>query len=735
MATPIWVSQEPEVPSLGARFGARVGPLRPILVALGATAATAITARAWTGLFSSTGTVWAFVVVGALAGAVGGVVTGSRRIPGGLATVIGVVVAVGAAAVVAAGSPSELRRILVEGPTDLATLGLLMRPDRALLFTPALIAGAGAWCAAHLAMERRGTPLLVLPVAMAHAATAVYTTSRAVSPVVTIVVAVASVGVLMLVGRLGDDERSSLIRRLPGAAVMVGVATAVAAVVAFGTTDADTLDLRSRIERPITDFETVSPITRIKRGLETAGEATPAFTIELAGLPTGSSVELLPVAHLDHYDGVVWTTTNRFTDAGAELPTIAQSVESDAPIVRQTIELADTYPMALVPMAGAPLAHDAARLAWDAQTGTIARFGDDLPTTFDTEVQLRSAARPATDAPPPVRNLSLAATPAAATVEQRDALRTLVAAAAPGSTAMARLAALETTLRSDAFGYQPESPAGSALPQLLSYLGANEAEGSQIGFSEQAAGAFALAARELGLPSRVVVGYRLLDQPLTSARPSAEVRLDQIHAWPEVWFDDGGWIRFEPTNEENATDSTGAASATLNEQQQSPEQLPDPVELQEPDRIIPDPPAEQTFGAVPGWLVAVIAGTVASIIAVLGLKALRRARRRAGTPAERTIGAWLDLRDRLTDLGHDVPASASVIDLRDDAQAADSDAAISLGLLAPLVDRALYDPDPTGVDDEDAWNLAKAVAREHASDASIARRALAPLNVRSLVSR
>ncbi|RFU38956.1 transglutaminase domain-containing protein, partial [Actinomadura logoneensis] len=64
------------------------------------------------------------------------------------------------------------------------------------------------------------------------------------------------------------------------------------------------------------------------------------------------------------------------------------------------------------------------------------------------------------------------------------------------------------------------------------------------GYCEQFAAAMAVMSRELGIPARVSVGY-------TSGRqnPSGEweVRGRDAHAWPELYFEGAGWVRFEPT--------------------------------------------------------------------------------------------------------------------------------------------------------------------------------------------
>ena len=53
--------------------------------------------------------------------------------------------------------------------------------------------------------------------------------------------------------------------------------------------------------------------------------------------------------------------------------------------------------------------------------------------------------------------------------------------------------------------------------------------------------------RSLGIPARVAVGF--LTDPDTGVLGFVPVRSDQAHAWVEVWFEDYGWIVFDPTSQ------------------------------------------------------------------------------------------------------------------------------------------------------------------------------------------
>ena len=65
------------------------------------------------------------------------------------------------------------------------------------------------------------------------------------------------------------------------------------------------------------------------------------------------------------------------------------------------------------------------------------------------------------------------------------------------------------------------------------------------GYCVHYASAMAVMARTLGIPSRVAVGF----QPGEPSGPDGSylVRSDDMHAWPELYYENIGWLRFEPT--------------------------------------------------------------------------------------------------------------------------------------------------------------------------------------------
>ena len=65
------------------------------------------------------------------------------------------------------------------------------------------------------------------------------------------------------------------------------------------------------------------------------------------------------------------------------------------------------------------------------------------------------------------------------------------------------------------------------------------------GYCEYYAGTFVLLARLAGVPSRVVTGY--YGGELNEVGNFYSFKQKDTHAWAEVWLDDKGWVRIDPT--------------------------------------------------------------------------------------------------------------------------------------------------------------------------------------------
>jgi transglutaminase-like putative cysteine protease len=89
------------------------------------------------------------------------------------------------------------------------------------------------------------------------------------------------------------------------------------------------------------------------------------------------------------------------------------------------------------------------------------------------------------------------------------------------------------------FTYDLSRQSPKHVSDLVDFLTRNKR-----GYCEQFAAAMALLARTLGIPSRVAMGYTAGTQAIDG---SWVVRSRDAHAWPELYFEGTGWVRFEPT--------------------------------------------------------------------------------------------------------------------------------------------------------------------------------------------
>ncbi|GIH68213.1 transglutaminase TgpA family protein [Sphaerimonospora thailandensis] len=194
---------------------------------------------------------------------------------------------------------------------------------------------------------------------------------------------------------------------------------------------------------------------------------------------------------------------------------------------------------------------------------------------------------------------------------------------------------------------------------------------SRKGYCEQFAGAMAVMARTLGIPARVATGY-------TGGTRTGEVwtvRTHDSHAWPELYFDGVGWLRFEPTPGGGAGQGTaqapqytlpvtstaaptpgssGGSSAGSDDTDEAGGPLrPDRRRL---DRELGGAPVPVD----PGVPTAVKVGAAAAAVLLLvlvpaGIRMAARLRRRrtllGAAPAPAVEAAWAELCDTLTDLG------------------------------------------------------------------------------------
>lgn len=190
---------------------------------------------------------------------------------------------------------------------------------------------------------------------------------------------------------------------------------------------------------------------------------------------------------------------------------------------------------------------------------------------------------------------------------------------------------------------------------------------AKSGYCVHFSSAMALMARSLGIPARIAVGFTPGEYTKGSDdKPNFySVTTENLHAWPELWFNDIGWVRFEPTpgrgiSPSFARDNLGSPSsaptvAPTTTPTTAPSVTPTPTPSAtnpDIDNVVVDSP-DQTLprvvvGILVGGAIIIVLLPVVPII-VRGVRRQRRywrVRRRGSA-----LDAWAELNDTAIDLG------------------------------------------------------------------------------------
>ncbi len=238
-----------------------------------------------------------------------------------------------------------------------------------------------------------------------------------------------------------------------------------------------------------------------------------------------------------------------------------------------------------------------------------------------------------------------------------DAQRVLEEVTAGQPTAFDEVAALQSWFR-DTGGFTYDET--TAAPPTDSPDGLSAFLETKRGFCEQFASAMAALVRGAGIPSRVAIGF------LTGPRDDDGdyvVTTREAHAWPEVWFQGAGWVRFEPTprsgdvvvpdysvappESDGSTTPSAAPSAAPAAPQAGPSVAPGAVDRAGEDGATGTIGDDLDQGLSPWWWLLPVG------LALLGVPALLAAvRRRRRWRSPDALAAWASVCDDAVDVGH-----------------------------------------------------------------------------------
>ncbi|QPZ39790.1 transglutaminase TgpA family protein [Paramicrobacterium chengjingii] len=223
-----------------------------------------------------------------------------------------------------------------------------------------------------------------------------------------------------------------------------------------------------------------------------------------------------------------------------------------------------------------------------------------------------------------------------------------------------RAYAIQSFLRDGDFAYSLSAPVsqgydGDSLGVIATFLE------RRAGYCVHFAATMATMARMIDLPSRIVLGFLPGED---DADGTHTVRSDDLHAWPELYFEGVGWVPFEPTPGRGGTPSY-APEATSTADAAGPDDLdprtverssaPDASETPDAEAAAPTQREEPEPNLAPAGITFLVLIALLSIPALV--RRLRRIRRlrRARSRTDSVTDAWAEIADTARDLGWEHP--------------------------------------------------------------------------------
>ncbi|MBP2321582.1 transglutaminase-like putative cysteine protease [Kibdelosporangium banguiense] len=599
---------------------------------------------------------------------------------------------------------------VIGGWARMLTVGLPADVRGDLLITPVLVAWLAAFASATLAVRTRSVLAPAAPPLVAFVIALLFVGNRLGVQVTPTMVFLGGVLLLILLrtNRIetgtAHATRSGLAFGVPVVAAIVGLGILGGQLLPLASGD-DRFDPRDLHTLPVSIADTLTPLAGLKSQLR---EQPPRrlFTIE----PSDPSADRVTVAALDNYDGTLWTSTDQYVIAGRQLA--ATSTTAKTRSVSAHIEI-DSLSGPYLPVVGRPSrlekTDDTNEIGFSLGSGVLATTAASprgLRYTVTGEISARDDGLPLALPSATSEFLHYTDLPNSVPTRLRELAREITA---DQPTPYGKLVTIERYLRN--LPYSINSDPGhsvGALNRLL--IGAEPRD--RTGYAEQHAAAFAVLARAIGFPARVVVGYRLPPN-VGGIHP---VTTSDAHAWAEVAFDGYGWVTFEPTD---ATQTSTEPRTRSDSPVTGPQQLNPPPGA--PPVVGPMPDARGQGSD--GWAgvlrtTAFAAISLVSLSGVLALvivagKSRRRSRRRRGdSPSARVLGAWQEATDRLIERGVTSPISATADEAAAHAHEILGTAGDPVIRLAPLATTAVFAPGQlTDEDARQAWQLETALRR------------------------
>ncbi|MCX7522084.1 transglutaminase-like domain-containing protein [Microbacterium sp. STN6] len=544
-------------------------------------------------------------------------------------------------------------------------------------------------------------------------------------------------------------------RTIRGVAVLVAAAVVLggAAGALLAPVSSSRFVLRDQITPPFDAQQYPSPLAGF-RHFTKAEAKTRLFTV--SGLAEGQKIRM---AALDSYNGQVWSVAGPSTETegtggfellGEHIP--APSLFTPAASSSLTFSI-EAYDDVWLPGAGYPSSlHFTGATGQDAAANV--RVNTDSGSTAVTsgvDRGLRYTMGVVQQRVP--SDKKLASVPAARLpMPPVTTIPDVVAAkaeeyAGSATSVIQQLRNIERSLKS--VGYLSHGLASDPVPSRagsgadrMTELFTSE---PMVGDEEQYTSAFALMARHLGYPVRVVMGFA---PKVKQGQSTVTVTGKDVTAWDEVAFAGVGWVPFYPTPTKTDAPQEQTTKPKIEPQpqvRQPPMTNQRQDELLTPVKISDKNPRDKQHGFnVPAWVWWTAGGVgipvLLVVLIVLGVAALKRRRRRrrfaSGPPHARAAGSWDELVDRYAELGLEIPGVATrrQVALALGEQATAQSLAVPEAGLAPLalsIDDAVFSHEGPSEQAVDAvWHETDAVVAASSASAGWLRRRIAGFRYR-----
>jgi hypothetical protein len=526
------------------------------------------------------------------------------------------------------------------------------------------------------------------------------------------------------------DSRNLVSSRLTIGVPLVLIIALLCPLVADATSSSDPFDPRELRGDLVANTTVLDPLAEYK-AIVSRVPSQSLFRVRLNGA-TALDVGRLPAITLDTFDGVRWTSSGRFEKQGTTASN--EAIESTGLPVSAHI-FVGRLPNQFLPTIGAFAHIDRRDVLSDGESGDVFTRTAIDGSEYDVEGRISSpspqqigAAMAATD------EGTLHYTDIDAPVP--DKIRDLADSITSSTTTAGQGVLLLDEYLRTRHTYDLTAQGGSSFGRLERFLGED-----RQGTAEQFATSFALMARVLGYPTRVVLGYRITQEKDGVFIPLDEITTAEYHVWAEVKLAGLGWVTVD------STPKAGQVRPPIQQSQSVATTQPQGGGgAQQPREVGPsEAPTTRTTDSgyavllrrvAIGFGLIVLAGVLLAG-AVLVLKRLRRARRQTGDPAQRMSGAWDEFTDRLAELGVDLPASLTPREVSRAATARlGTDTTLPITALSRDLSRAVYAREqPTAAMADSAWELETMFEANLWSSLPRRERVAARLSIVSLIRR